>query len=113
MRNIETVKAFYATLDKSYLSPDVVIEITEDFPESGVQKTRTGSSEFSSRDLWLIFLTGRPSHKSSWMRAKRSWCLAITSPPLPQRVCIFRRHLCIRGRWRMRRWFAFSNSPTP
>jgi uncharacterized protein len=42
MRNIETVKAFYATLDKSYLSPDVVIEITEDFPESGVYKGPDG-----------------------------------------------------------------------
>ena len=48
MGNVETVKAFYATLDKSYLSPDVVVEITEDSRRAGCTKARTGSSEFSS-----------------------------------------------------------------
>ena len=98
MGNVETVKAFYATLDKSYLSPDVVVEITEDFPESGVYKGSDGFFGIFSHDLWPIFLTGRHSHKSSWMRAKRLWCLAITPPPLLQRVCLSRRPLCIRGR---------------
>jgi hypothetical protein len=37
MGNTEIVRAFYETLDKSYLSP-VVVEITEGFPESGVYR---------------------------------------------------------------------------